>query len=319
MALPAVDRAAELLPPPPPAAILSGDTLAVSIAPPRSRDRWAPTVGPPNIAASTAYVRPFDPSQATCCVAVFALLFLPITFFATRKPRPPEPTEAWVPRAPTGPSGQARKVSLAFDWTARATLQSELRAMSQRLDMRGRPGLHAGAQQVAALLTRHGSAARYATWELSGADARGWFQRRVNDLRSRFQTDRVRNAGGQQLGAGTHAHVARADEGEGLVVVSVLVASKSPMRIAPVLQRAEDVASVLASLAPTNSSEMLALEVIWSPSEENDRMSSLELERFYPELMPLGSGVGRYQCTYCRAPYPRELGKCPTCGGPVTS
>lgn len=71
--------------------------------------------------------------------------------------------------------------------------------------------------------------------------------------------------------------------------------------------RAEDVATVLGRVAPASPDDMRALEVIWSPSEENDRMSSLELEQLYPELIPLGSGVGRYVCGFCRAPFPREL------------
>ena len=63
--------------------------------------------------------------------------------------------------------------------------------------------------------------------------------------------------------------------------------------------------------------QLVALEVVWSPADDNDRMSSYELEQRYPELQRVSDGVGRVACAYCRAPFPRELGRCPSCGGPV--
>ena len=51
-------------------------------------------------------------------------------------------------------------MTLAFDWTARAEIQGDLKALAARLDMKSRPGLHAAAHEMARLLTAHGSAAR---------------------------------------------------------------------------------------------------------------------------------------------------------------
>jgi hypothetical protein len=58
--------------------------------------------------------------------------------------------------------------------------------------------------------------------------------------------------------------------------------------------------------------------VIWTPAEENDRMSSAELEARYPSLTKLPSrpAAGRVFCTYCRGPFAAELPKCPHCGAP---
>ena len=60
------------------------------------------------------------------------------------------------------------------------------------------------------------------------------------------------------------------------------------------------------------------MEVIWSPAEELDRMSSLELEAKYPELQRLddAAALGRVACGYCRAPFPGDLAQCPACGAP---
>ena len=59
------------------------------------------------------------------------------------------------------------------------------------------------------------------------------------------------------------------------------------------------------------------LELIWSPSEPGDRMSSAELEVLYPELARLDASVGRVACSHCAAVFARELGTCPACGAPA--
>ena len=63
-----------------------------------------------------------------------------------------------------------------------------------------------------------------------------------------------------------------------------------------------------------------ALEVIWTPSTENDRMSSAELEVLYPELrrMDENTVIGRVFCGYCAQPFPAEILRCPSCGAPGT-
>lgn len=310
-ALPPIERAREVGFPPAPASPALPDTHAVTTTFVPRPVRFFVAVAPPEPATTARFRAPYSWGTAACCGGGLALFLLPITLLLTW------PWRKRTSGAPAGPSGLARRVTLAFDWTARAALQGELKAMAQRVDTRTRPGLHRAASEAVALLGAHVGAARYASWELSAADPRSWFQSRVTDLRSRFTTDRVRQIEGRALGAGGGEHVARPEEGQGLVVVTLLVASKAAMPFPSGVARAEDVSAVLAQMVPGSPDQMLALEVIWSPSEENDRMSSLELERFYPELMPLGSGVGRHVCGYCRAPFPLELGKCPTCGGPV--
>ncbi len=72
----------------------------------------------------------------------------------------------------------------------------------------------------------------------------------------------------------------------------------------------EDVASP-ASLA--------AVEIIWSPAAEEDRMSTAELEQRYPELRKIDETAiaGRVFCAYCRGLFAMELLECPHCGAPI--
>ena len=70
-------------------------------------------------------------------------------------------------------------------------------------------------------------------------------------------------------------------------------------------------------LAPT---ALVAIEVIWQPSEDEDRLSSLELEARYPrpDVIPIqGALVGKMFCDHCGGPFPAELVSCPHCGAPA--
>ena len=135
----------------------------------------------------------------------------------------------------------------------------------------------------------------------------------ATELRARFRHETA----GARAGAATPEMRARAEEGEGLVVVSMVVAWRGHMAPLPKRLDAASAAAAFASLEPGDA-EVVALEVIWSPALETDRMSSAELEVLYPELVRLDGrdDVGRSSCTYCRAVYPAELGECPACGAP---
>jgi hypothetical protein len=73
------------------------------------------------------------------------------------------------------------------------------------------------------------------------------------------------------------------------------------------------------ALGGIGAMNLVALEVIWSPAAEEDRMSTAELEVLYPELRRIDEAtfVGRVFCDYCDYPYAAELGKCPQCGAPA--
>lgn len=241
-----------------------------------------------------------------CSFGLFALLFGYATFAFGRSKH----------AAPTGPY-EVRQVSVAFDWTTRRALQERLTAMAQRFGD-GEAGRREGSREAAQLLAGACGSARYAafqTFRCKERDAEGRFHAMATDLRARYRHE---TAGARASGT-TPAMRARAEEGEGLVVVSVVVAWRGHMAPLPGDLDPRAAAQALATLTPRPDVEVVALEVIWSPAEEQDRMSSAELEMVYPELQRLDArlDVGRMGCTYCRAVFPGELGRCPACGAPA--
>ncbi|HJL33273.1 MAG TPA: DUF1517 domain-containing protein, partial [Polyangiaceae bacterium LLY-WYZ-15_(1-7)] len=215
--------------------------------------------------------------------------------------------------APRG-SCEVRRLSIALDWTARARIQRGLEQLAGRHDLSTARGMHAAAAAAADLLRASLGAVRYACWQrlpVSSSQAEGRFRSLVADLKSRFRVDVVR---GDRAPGSLRA---RADEGEGLVVVSLVLGATAPLPALPGRLGPATLAQALGQLHTVAPRDLVALEVVWSPALERDRMSSLELERLYPELLRLGAGVGATACHYCQAVHAAELPRCPACGAPT--
>ena len=213
---------------------------------------------------------------------------------------------------------EVRRISLAFDWTERARLQEALEALAGDHDMGSERGMFQAAHRVFRLLERSLGAVRYGMWtrhRLAPSGAESKLQQVAVDLRARFTEETVRNA--ERRDAAERA--ARPEDGEGLVVVSVVIGATVHRPDPPAEFTAETLRAVLAQSLPARSAELVALEVVWSPSADADRMSSREVEQFYPELRRLDAGgaLGGRSCGYCRAVFAAELGECPACGAPI--
>ncbi len=102
------------------------------------------------------------------------------------------------------------------------------------------------------------------------------------------------------------------------MVVTIVLATRRPMQGFQVADAAQ-VRNALGDRGTLAPQQMVALEVVWSPAAENDRMSTAELEQFYPEmkLIDPNSIAGRVFCAYCSGPFPMELLTCPHCGAPA--
>lgn len=103
-------------------------------------------------------------------------------------------------------------------------------------------------------------------------------------------------------------------------MVTLFVASDRPVT-SPVPRHATALRSALNSLLALGPTNLVALEVVWSPALETDRMSTAELEQLYPELALIdpASIAGRTFCAHCTGPYARELMTCPHCGAPASA
>ncbi|MCB9624882.1 MAG: DUF1517 domain-containing protein [Sandaracinus sp.] len=221
------------------------------------------------------------------------------------RPRP-------VRRAPRG-TCELRRISLAFDPSERPAIQAALASMAQRLDLRSSEGRLQAAQEVVSMLLQRIGAARYAVWSsafVSPQAAKGRLHVILNDLKSRYRYDVTR---------GDRVDVrARAEEGDGLVVVSVVVGATRWLPALPGRLGHSELAQALRGAVSVSARDFVALEVLWSPALETDRMSSLELETIYPELLRLDAGpLGRTACPHCHAVHTAELPRCPACGAPT--
>ncbi|MCA9615503.1 MAG: DUF1517 domain-containing protein [Polyangiales bacterium] len=225
------------------------------------------------------------------------------------------------PRAtPPSPAGHAAfgdvlvmQVSVGMAASVRRRIQHALTTMAQSASFDGAEGRARILREVLTLLDEDGAARVYAGVGIEGHHApmlaQRSFTRLVADLRSRYRHELFRNDDGVRSERGAPVLRARADEGEGLVVVSLVIAVEGVFAPAP---RYDTAVAALRGLPP---SSIVALEVIWSPAAEDDRMSSLELETLYPELRRASEGVGRVRCT-CGTAYAAELPRCPACGRP---
>ena len=106
-------------------------------------------------------------------------------------------------------------------------------------------------------------------------------------------------------------------EGLGVVLVTVLVAARREIFDFRA-DRAGDIRTLLDALARLTAGEIVALEVVWTPAADADRMSTAELEARHPHLVKIGDVGGRVFCAYCGGPHAEELPRCPHCGAPST-
>ena len=212
-------------------------------------------------------------------------------------------------------------VKLGIDSRARRFVQNGLERIAKTCDTSTNEGLTKMLRETTMILRRANTSWLYAgvanTPPVSPQKAERMFQKEANDARSRFQHELVRNVDGDVTQAQAPDLIARSDEGEGIVVVTVIAAAREELLDINDPENAESLRRALEALGSLPSGNLVALEIVWSPAAEDDRMSSAELEVLYPELHRIrGSSVaGRVYCTYCGGPFPAELVSCPHCGG----
>lgn len=202
---------------------------------------------------------------------------------------------------------EVRRLSLGFGPRSRVELQERLRTLARDAKT-ATPQQHAALlAEVLSLLRAHRDDVRYVAWQAiptrHQAGVRRFFAL-ASELRARYRHETTAGARAPDL-------TYRAEEGPGLLVVSVLTFGSRGKHTFGETPRELDLA-----LFAMEHGFPMGLELIWSPSEQADRLSSAELEALYPELQRLDDTVGRVVCRACGAVHPRELGRCPACGRP---
>jgi uncharacterized membrane protein len=213
---------------------------------------------------------------------------------------------------------------IAIDGRARKFVQTEVKQIADTADTKTAEGRTAMLREVALLLRRlrdawvYGGAVNEPMRELTGA--KPVFDQYVDDARSRFREETVRNEQGVKTTGAASSYSPRMDEGEGLILVSLIIAARRELFTVNRIGNGDDLRQALDAASQLTPASIVAIEVVWQPSEETDRLSSMELEAKYPrpDLIPIqGALVGKTFCAYCSGPFPAELVSCPHCGAPA--
>lgn len=233
--------------------------------------------------------------------------------FGGRKRRGSRPLPPSSITLPVEPQATLRAVTVAVDGRKRRVVQAALAQWSAAFDLSTTAGMDQCARAITQRLWDVRESVRYASMHhaiVPASRAQQRFDAMADTLRDRYVVETVR----ESMRTRGPAVQARAEEGEGFVVVSLVVGLGGEHTPSP--HDVLDWKVALQELIPLNAAHWVALRAVWSPTDEDDRMSSAELEVLYPELRRLDDGVGRMVCRHCRAVGAKELGRCPACGAP---
>jgi uncharacterized membrane protein len=213
---------------------------------------------------------------------------------------------------------------VAIDGRARKFVQTELARIAKTADTSTDDGRVAMLWEVSLMLRRLRDA-----WIYGGAvnEAMGTIEREksvfdhyVDDARVRFREETIANEQGVKTGTEASHYVPSSDEGAGVILVSIIIAARRELFTVNEIASGNDLRAALEAASSLTAETLVAVEIVWQPSEDTDRMSSIELEAKYPrpELLPIaGALVGKTFCKFCGGPFPAELVSCPHCGAPA--
>jgi len=266
---------------------------------------------------------PSLPPAAILGILAIGVVFVGGVALATRlAPKPAlRPVNAGALIA-AGATTDVTVLQIALDARARTFVQRELARIAQAADTKTADGRATLLREVALMLRRLRD-----SWVYGGAinepmmwkrDAQQVFTRHVDDARARFKTETIRNEQGVTTRADAPELHSTSDDGPGLMLVTVVVAATHELFTVAHVADGEDLRKALEALSSMIASELIAVEIVWMPSSEDERLSSIALEAAYPDgaLIKLaGATAGKTFCTFCGAPYPAEAIACPNCGG----
>jgi uncharacterized membrane protein len=178
-------------------------------------------------------------------------------------------------------------LAIALDADARPAIQGRMRELAEEGDTKSAEGRARMLSDAIALLLDQQRAFTHAHWSaLSAAPdaARAHFTKAATEARARFPVEVIRNADGQV----THQAPPelKPTDAPGVVLVTMVVAQRVALAEPKSLDRTS-LAEGLRALAKTSAAELVAMEVIWSPAEDRDRVDAAELLAKHPEVRAL--------------------------------
>jgi uncharacterized membrane protein len=168
-------------------------------------------------------------------------------------------------------------------------IQQRLEEFAATGDTGTEAGLASLLQQSALELLRQKDSVRYAGADAGGPMSLTNAETQMNGMalaeRSRFTVERVRAAEGR-----VNRSQEAAEEGREvleLVLVTLIVATRSPLSAFKAISSHEDLEALLSELGGVAPGGLLGLEVVWTPADPNDSMTETDLMTTYPELRTL--------------------------------
>jgi uncharacterized membrane protein len=184
----------------------------------------------------------------------------------------------------------------AYVYKLQVGLGRSARGIQQRLeqfagsgDTSTEAGLAALLQQSALEMLREKDSIRYAGAEAAGPMSLTNAETKMNGLalgeRSRFSVERVRAADGRVNRSPDQA--IEGAEALELVVVTMIVATRTPLGTFKTVTSHEDVEALLSELGGVSPSGLLGLEVVWTPADPDDSLTETDVMTTYPDLRSL--------------------------------
>lgn len=177
------------------------------------------------------------------------------------------------------------KVQVGLLGSARE-LQSDLERIARRADTTTPSGLHYVLQETVLSLMRNPQYCIYG-YSKSGSErglerAESRFNQLSIEERGKFEKETMVNVGGrsQRSSLGKPYGVSGLDE---LIVVTILVAAACPLKL-PSATSGAGLKAALAKLGSVRASDIVAVEVLWTPEEEGDFFSEDDLVADYPRM-----------------------------------
>ena len=188
-------------------------------------------------------------------------------------------------------SGPVTLVQLQLGLLASAkALQQDLRQLAATADTSSSSGLQRVLQETTLALLRQPDLWVYANVEngtVPFAAAESTFNRLSMTERSKLREELTTNVAGQRMAATANSQeIGDADATNEFIAVTVLVASRSPVKLKSI-DNGETLRESLRILGSTSSSDLMALEVIWQPDGAGDVLSADDLVTAYPNLQHL--------------------------------
>lgn len=266
-----------------------------------------------------------DPGACCCTIVIigFLCLFILASTAFGKGRRVSGMAGSMMTPMRSGPVGDVSAIRIALDHNARPPLQARLDALAKSGAAGTAAGRASALHEVCIELRRNQTSWLYASVENSPVRSVGEIQSRyqqiAQDARSRFRVETVRSGDGV-LSTQDDTKTRDRGEGPGIVVVTVLVAARRELVDVHQPEDARALNQILMGFGAIQAGELMGLEVVWSPSTENDRMTEPEMLRVYPEMRRIRDDTiaGRLFCGYCGSPFGHELSRCPHCGAAAT-